>query len=386
MSTLFEFATAARIIFGRGKLSEVGAIAKQFGNRALVVTGSSTNRIARLMEHLSASAIRTSTFTIPGEPTVERVAEGVQFINSERCDHIIAFGGGSAIDAAKAIAALGANEGDAFDYLEVIGRGKPLLHPSIPVIAIPTTAGAGTEVTRNAVLTSPAHRVKVSLRGPTVLPRVALVDPELTRDLPPRLTASTGLDALTQLIEPYVSIRACAITDPLCLDGIARVSRSLRRACTAGGDCTAREDMALASLFGGMALANAGLGAVHGFASPIGGMFPAPHGEVCAALLPHVMEANLQALRNRKSHSEALDRYDAIARILTGNPKAVADEGASWVRSVCQDIAIAKLSKFGITHNDVPSIVEAALKASSMKSNPIVLRPEELAEILGAAL
>lgn len=382
----FEFATASRIVFGRGKVNEVGAIAKQFGNRALVITGNSTNRAVRLMQQLSAGAIQTSTFTIAGEPTVERIDDGVRFLRSERCDQIIAFGGGSVIDAAKAIAALAVNEGGAIDYLEVIGHGRQLRNPSIPVIAIPTTAGAGTEVTRNAVLTSPAHRVKVSLRGPTVLPRVALVDPELTHSLPPKLTASTGLDALTQLIEPFVSIRANPVTDPLCLDGIARVTRSLRRAFDDGGDAAAREDMSLASLFGGIALANAGLGAVHGFAAPVGGMFPAPHGEVCAALLPHVMEANLRALRSRTPDVDALGRYDVIARILTGSPKATADDGVTTVHELCRALAIPKLSNFGITANDVPSIVEAASKASSMKANPVVLSSDELAGILVAAL
>ena len=217
--------------------------------------------------------------------------------------------GGSAIDAAKAIAALLTNDGELFDYLEVIGRAKPLTQPSAPCICIPTTAGTGAEVTRNAVLSSLKHRVKVSLRSPFMLPRLAVIDPELTVDLPPKLTATTGLDALTQLIEPFVSIRANPLTDALCREGIQRVARSLRRACETGAP-EAREDLALASLFSGLALANAGLGSVHGFASPIGGMFAAPHGAICAALLPHVMTTNIAALRERTSDSKALARYD----------------------------------------------------------------------------
>jgi len=382
----FEFATAARIIFGRGKLSEIGALAKQFGGRALVVTGKSTERAARLLELLKASGIDASTFTIPGEPTLKRVAEGVAFLKSQGGGFVIGFGGGSAIDAAKAIAALAANEGDVFEYLEVIGRGRPLLKPSIPFIAIPTTAGTGAEVTRNAVLASPEHGVKVSLRGPTLLPRVALVDPELTHDLPPALTASTGLDALTQLIEPYVSVRANPLTDALCLDGIQRVARSLRRAVVDGNDATAREDMAVASLLGGLALANAGLGAVHGFAAPIGGMFPAPHGAVCAALLPGVTDANLRALRGRAPDSDALRRYDVVARMVTADRQATADDGVQWMQELCRHPAIARLSVFGLTRNDIPSIVERASNASSMKANPVVLTPEELAAILLGAL
>jgi alcohol dehydrogenase class IV len=382
----FEFATAAQIIFGRGKLSEIGMLAKQFGNRALVVTGNSPKRAGRLLDLLNASGVAASTLAIPGEPTLERIAEGVAFLKSRGGDVVIGFGGGSAIDAAKAIAALAANEGDVFDYLEVIGRGRPLLLPSIPFIAIPTTAGTGAEVTRNAVLASPEHRIKVSLRGPTLLPRVALVDSELTHDLPPALTASTGLDALTQLIEPYVSIRANPVTDALCLDGVRRVVRSLRRAFANVGDAAAREDMALASLFGGLALANAGLGAVHGFAAPIGGMFPAPHGAVCAALLPEVMEANLRALRSRIHDSEVTGRYEVIAQLLTGNSKATAEDGVRSVRELCQDLSIEKLTVFGITRDDIPSIIERAAKASSMKANPLVLTAEELAEILAAAV
>jgi alcohol dehydrogenase class IV len=296
------------------------------------------------------------------------------------------FGGGSAIDAAKAVAALTTNEGEVLDYLEVIGRGKPLSNPPLPVIAVPTTAGTGAEVTRNAVLASPEHRVKVSLRSPLMLPKVALVDSELTYDLPAELTASTGLDALTQLIEPYVSCKANPLTDSICAEGIRRAARSLRRVFDNGADKSAREDMALASLFGGLALANAGLGAVHGFASPIGGMFRAPHGAVCAALLPHVMEANLIALRQRAPHSEALRRYDDVARLLVGSDRAGAAEGVVWVEHLCSHLKILPLHRYGITANDAPSIVAAALKANSMKANPIELTTKELRETLERAL
>src|SRR5208282_5705063 len=228
------------------------------------------------------------------------------------------FGGGSAIDAAKAIAAMLTNKGELLDYVEIIGRGKPLTQPSAPFIAVPTTAGTGSEVTRNAVLASPEHRVKVSLRSPLMLPRVAVVDPELTYALPPAITASTGLDALTQLIEPFVCARANPMVDALCIEGIRRAARSLREVVHQNPGKSAREDMALASLFGGIALANAGLGAVHGFAGPMGGMFAAPHGALCAALLPGVMAANVAALRRRQPGGEGLRRYDEIARLLTG--------------------------------------------------------------------
>ena len=245
--------------------------------------------------------------------------QGVELAKAERCELVIGFGGGSALDAAKAIAAMLANGGELLDYLEIIGRGKPLTKPSAPFIAIPTTAGTGAEVTRNAVLASPEHKVKVSLRSPLMLAKVAVVDPELTYDLPSALTASTGLDALTQLIEPFVCNRANPMTDGLCVEGLRRAARSLRMAFGKGRDQDAREDMAVASLFGGMALSNAGLGAVHGFAGPIGGSFSAPHGAICAALLPHVMAMNLRALRQRDPHGAALFRYEEAAWWLTGD-------------------------------------------------------------------
>jgi alcohol dehydrogenase class IV len=381
----FEFATP-RIVFGAGTLREVGPIAKDFGHRALIVTGRSAGRSSALNRLLGEQGIARWTLAIAGEPKIEGVERGIQLARGEGCDLVIGFGGGSAIDAAKAMAALTTNEGDVLDYLEVIGRARPLANPPVPVIAIPTTAGTGAEVTHNAVLLSPEHRVKVSLRSPLMLPKVALVDPELTCDLPAELTASTGLDALTQLIEPYVSCKANPLTDSICAEGIRRAARSLQRVFDNGADESAREDMALASLFGGLALANAGLGAVHGFASPIGGMFAAPHGAVCAALLPHVMEANLNALRERAPRSEALRRYDDVARLLVGSDQAGAAEGVAWVEHLCLHLKIPPLHRYGITANDASPIVAAALKASSMKANPIELTTEELSKILERAL
>ena len=282
------------------------------GRRALLVAGVSPAL-------LGEAGLDCALLAVEGEPTLELVRRGVALARAENCDLVIGFGGGSAIDAGKAIAALLANGGDPLDYLEVIGAGRSLLAPSAPFIAVPTTAGTGAEVTRNAVLASPEHRVKVSLRSPWMLPRLALVDPELTCRLPPAITASTGLDALTQLIEPYVSVRANPMTDLFCVEGMRRAARSLGRAFANGSDAEARADMSLASLLGGLALANAGLGVVHGFAAPIGGMFDAPHGAVCAALLPHGMEVNIRALRARAPGSEPLGRYRTVARLLTGN-------------------------------------------------------------------
>jgi alcohol dehydrogenase class IV len=382
----FEFTTANRIVFGAGMLREAGSLAREFGRRALVVTGGDPRRAAPLLELLRVSGVDAVQFSVPGEPKIETIETGVALARRERCDLVVSFGGGSAIDAGKAIAAMRANEGSLLDYLEIIGRGQTLTRPSIPFIAIPTTAGTGAEVTRNAVLASPEQRVKVSLRSPLMLPKVALVDPELTYDLPPDLTASTGLDALTQLIEPYVCTRAMPLTDARCVEGIRAAAWSLRRAFVNGRDAAAREAMATASLFGGIALANAGLGAVHGFAAPIGGQFPAPHGAVCAALLPGVMETNLRALRQRAPQNDALRRYDEIARLLTNQAGASADDGAAWVRRLVRDLRIPRLGVYGIRREDVGDLVDKAAKSSSMKANPIVLTPDELAGTLESAL
>ena len=382
----FEFATSTRILFGLGAIREVPALAREFGRRALVVVGRTADRATQLLEGLSASGIEAIPFSVPGEPTTEMVCSGAAKAKAVDADQVISFGGGSVVDAGKAIAALMTNRGDLMDYLEVIGKGRPLENPPIPFIAIPTTAGAGAEVTRNAVLVAPAQGVKVSLRSPLMLPRVAVVDPRLTVELPFALTASTGLDALTQLIEPFLSCKANPLTDALCREGMPRAARSLRRACAHMSDLDARSDMSLASLFSGLALANSGLGAVHGFAAPIGGRWTAPHGAVCAALLPHVLEVNLRALRERQPGSDVLARFDEMARLLVGKPGAVAEEGVQWVRELCTELRIPSLDRYGIEKADLPQLCERAAQASSMKGNPLPLTRSELEEILENAL
>jgi alcohol dehydrogenase class IV len=384
-SRRFEFATATRIIFGAGTISQAGPLAKEFGRQALVVTGRDATRAKRLLDALRAVEVRGVPFAVNGEPDLEVVRQGVALGKRERCDMVVGFGGGSALDSAKAIAAMLTNDGDVLDYLEVIGGGKALARSPAPLLAIPTTAGTGSEVTRNAVLASPEHRLKVSLRSPLLLPKAALVDPELTWDLPPALTASTGLDALTQLIEPYVSGRPNPMTDGLCVEGIGRAARSLRAAFENGRNAAAREDMALASLFGGLALANAGLGAVHGLAGVIGGMFAAPHGAICAALLPHVMAANLAALRSRDAASPALPRYAEVAQLLTGRSNALANTGVEWVARLAADFKIPKLAAYGLKPQHTADLVEKSRNASSMKANPIVLTSEELAAVVESA-
>jgi alcohol dehydrogenase class IV len=365
----FEFATAGRIVFGSGTFAQLDGIAAGYGKRPLIVTGKRPRRDVN---------IAGQPFSVASEPTIALIREGVEVFRGAGCDLVIAIGGGSAIDAGKAIAAAAANPGDLLDYLEVIGKGQALDRAPWPFIAVPTTAGTGSEVTRNAVLGSPEHGVKVSLRSPLMLPRVAIVDPALTLGLPPAITASTGLDALTQLIEPYVSSRANPFTDSLCLDGIRYASASLLRAYQDGSDADARTGMAYASLLGGLALANAGLGVVHGFAAPIGGMFDAPHGAVCAALLPAGMRANIAALREREPQSGALERYREIARILTKDPDAIPEDAVEWVRNLTSQLAIPSLATYGVRRQDVPELAAKAGRANSMKANPITLTTAEL--------
>lgn len=383
--SVFEFATAQRILFGEGRLKEIGALARALGERALVVTGAHPQRAQPLLDLLGAAQVQAVVFSVAGEPTVADAVAGIEVVQRNRIELVIGFGGGSAIDAAKAIAALAANPGEIFDYLEVIGKAQPLVHPSLPVIAIPTTAGTGSEVTRNAVLTSPQHGVKVSVRSATMLPRVALVDPELTYSAPPSVTATTGMDALTQLIEPFVSSRANPLTDAICREGLRHAARALPIVVRDGQNVSARRDMAFASLCGGLALANAGLGAVHGFAGPFGGMYHAPHGAICAALLPEVCAANVRALRRREPSHPALVRYAELATLLTGSPDATVEDAIVWLRSLVNAFEIPPLSQYGFTPADAPSVVAKARVASSMKANPIVLTDEELTAILVAA-
>lgn len=378
----FDFTTAGRIDFGSGIATQMAPEIAALGTTAFIVTGGTSQRQASVLESLIGQGLTCITFAVTDEPTTEIVTTAVASARLAGADVVIGIGGGSVIDTGKVVAAMLTNDGVLEDYLEVIGAGRPLKHPSAPYVAIPTTAGTGAEVTRNAVLCVPERKVKVSMRSAFLLPRLAIVDPLLTHSMPPTLTASTGLDALTQLAEAFVSNKANPLTDGLCREGLQRTGRSLRRAFKDGGNREAREDMALASLFSGLALANAKLGAVHGFAGPLGGMIDVPHGVVCGRLLPLVLEANVRALRHRAPNSPALVRHDEIARLLTGNSTAKASDAVSWVRDLCETFALPPLRRFGLTEDDFPEAIAKARNASSMKGNPIELTDDELRSIL----
>ncbi len=383
----FEFATAARIIFGDGSANQLPGLAREKGSRALLVTDSfQPDSVSRLIELLRGADLRLTHFRVSGEPTVESVDEAKALATEARCDLVISIGGGSVIDTGKAAAALIPNAGAVLDYLEVIGAGKTLSANPLPFIALPTTAGTGAEVSKNAVLGSKAHRVKVSLRDNRMLADIALVDPLLTHSVPPAVTASTGMDALTQVLEPFVSHFANPLTDGLCTEGLRRAGRSLRTVYAEPDNAEPRADMALTSLLGGLALANAKLGAVHGFAGVLGGMYDAPHGAVCAALLPPVIEANIRALNAREPENPAVKRYEYAAQFLLFDRDATARDAMNWIRETSRRFNIPGLGAYGAREADFDEIIEKSRVSSSMKGNPIVLTADELRAILVEAL
>ena len=383
----FEFASAARIIFGDGSAAQLPQLARETGSHALLVTDSfQPEAVTRLIDSLRSAGLRLTHFPVSGEPTVSMIDEAKAIARSARCDLAISIGGGSVIDSGKASAALIPNEGEVLDYLEVIGAGQKLRADPLPFIALPTTAGTGAEVSKNAVLGSKAHRVKVSLRDNRMLADIALVDPQLTHSVPPAVTASTGMDALTQTLEPFVSHFANPLTDGICAEGLRRAGASLRTVYAEPDNAAARRDMALTSLLGGLALANAKLGAVHGFAGVLGGMYDAPHGAICAALLPPVMEANISALQAREPQNPALKRYEYGAQFLLFDRSATAGDAMDWIRETSDMFGIPGLGAYGVGAEDFDEIVEKSSASSSMKGNPIVLTAAELKAILKAAL
>ena len=382
----FEFATAGRILFGSGSSEQLPSLAQGLGGAALLLLGRSRRHGEALSARLATSGVRSLIFSVDSEPTTHLVDEAAAMARGQGCDLVIAVGGGSVIDTGKAVAAMLTHPGAVLDYLELVGGGKPLVRPGVPCIAVPTTAGTGTEVTRNAVLGVPEHQVKASLRSYHLLPRMAVIDPELSRSLPPEVTAYTGMDALTQLIEPFVSHAANPLTDGVCREGLALAARSLAVAFHDGSDLAARQDMCAAALFSGIALANAKLGAVHGLAGVLGGTTGHPHGAICARLLPFVMEANIRALQDDRARAATLPRFAEVARILTGNPAAKAADGVEWVRALGTELKIPPLRVAGLTVAECSRIIPTAQRASSMQSNPVKLSDEELLGILEHAI
>jgi alcohol dehydrogenase class IV len=379
----FEFATAGRIMVGPGRAQELPGVLSGLGSRVLVVTGADPARHNTLLASLDRAA---AVFPVAAEPTVELVRAAVAVARAQGADVIAAIGGGSVIDTGKAVAMLLGNGGDPLDYLEVVGSGQAITRPAVPCVAVPTTAGTGAEVTANAVLAVPSHRVKASLRSPLMIPRVALVDPLLTVSCPPTVTAASGLDALTQCLEPFVSVQATPLTDGLAREGLRRAGTGLRAAYANGEDLAARADMAMCSLLGGISLANAKLGAVHGLAGVIGGTADVPHGLACAALLAPVIEANVRAARSSPSGADVLDRYTEAAGLLTRQSDASVEDGLSWIRETLTLLQVPGLAAFGLGPQQADDIAAKALVSSSMKGNPVSLSHADLKAILLEAL
>jgi alcohol dehydrogenase class IV len=380
--TQFEFSTAGRIRFGRGTAREASAVAASYSTSVLVVHGRNPARAAWLMDDLRDRGLDPLAIACSGEPDIAVVQESLELARPASPGVVVALGGGSAIDLGKALAALIPNLAGPRAYLETVGEGRSLDVAPLPLVAVPTTAGTGSEVTKNAVIGVPSHGRKVSLRDTRLIPKVAIVDPALTDGTPAAVTFSSGLDAITQVIEPYLSPEATPVTDALCRDAIPRGLAALARLGQAE-DAVARDDMALTSLFGGIALANARLGAVHGLAGVIGGRTGASHGAICAALLPHVLSANNAAIPPDSDVAARLqDVMVWIGAALSVRPADSLEALVQWnLRS-----GLPGMRALGISEADIGTIGAEARTASSSKGNPVPPDAFDFEGVLRASL
>jgi len=379
-----RFYQPTRITTGVGCFDQLGESARCYGEKALLVCGGRAMRrsgtLDRAQALLESEGIAAVIYDqVRGEPTLDIVEEGIALARTKGCQVIIGLGGGSAMDVAKAIAGLLPLGGQVADY----HQGKEIEGPGLPFIAIPTTAGTGAEVTKNAVLTDPTRGIKASIRDDTWFARVALVDPELTLLLPPSITASTGGDALCQAIEAYVSIGAMPVTDALAMEAIRLLGRSLVEAFQDGQDIGARSGTLYGSLLAGMALANARLGGVHGMAHPLGYRYHIPHGTICGLLLPYVMQYNL---------AYASAKYARVAALLGVDTRDMTEEEAARksvdaVDGILDALAIPRrLAPFGVVEDDFEAIIAESLPSGSLKHNPRPLGAEDVRRLLAEAL
>lgn len=378
----FDFATSSQILFGAGAVKELSDLLNKFSKRIMVIHTRNRHHLEEIEAILRECNKTYIFFKVMGEPTIHLVSDAVTIARDFQCDLIITIGGGSVIDCGKATAALVTNPGEITDYLEVVGLGKPILSKPLPLIALPTTSGTGSEVTKNAVLGVPQTRIKVSMRHNWLIPPIAIIDPELTYSMPPQITAFTGMDALTQVIEPFISKKANCMTDLFSKEAIKLASKNLLLAYKDGMNIDARTKMSFVSLMGGFCLANAGLGAVHGLAGPIGGMYDCHHGAICASLLPSVLETNISALRSRDAKNPIIDRFEEIGKLITGSNDANDEDGLNYIKRLCIELKIPRLSQLGILREDFQLIAEKSISSSSMKGNPIKLYQEEIIKIL----
>jgi alcohol dehydrogenase len=394
----FDVGRLPRVTFGRGRIRELPGIVAGHGRHALLVTGRHSFRgsdhHAPLLDALAEAGVGVDELPLEtGEPSPDLVDEAVRQFRARGIDVVVGIGGGSVLDAAKAIAGLLMATTTAMDHLEGVGRGLRYDGPAVPFVAVPTTAGTGSEATRNAVLSRRGpDGFKKSFRDERLVARDAVVDPDLLIGLDPRRIADNGMDALAQLIESFTSTRASPITDALALRGLGAVRAGLVPwfdAVSAGGDDPdARSNMALAALLSGMTLANTGLGSVHGLASPLGARFDVGHGAACGATLLAATRVNLDALESRDRDGPGLRRYAEVGRILSGrggNESAALAALLDAVEGLTARLEIRSLSQFGVGEGDIPGLVAEA-RGTSMRTNPISLTDTEVDEILRASL
>jgi alcohol dehydrogenase len=388
----FSISRLPRIFFGSGRINEVPTLAASYGQTALLVTGKqsfySSPRWQSFTQSLNVKGMRWLHFTVSGEPSPVLVDEAVKQFRGEAVDVVIGIGGGSVLDAAKAIAGLLPNGNSVMDHLEGVGKNIPYHGPSIPFIAVPTTAGTGSEATKNSVLSVPGRDgFKKSFRDECLIPEYAVIDPDLLVSCPRELVAADGMDAFTQLLESYVSIKANPFIDALAWSGMSAVKEGffaawegIEPSASHGSAC-----MAYAALLSGITLAQVGLGSVHGLASPLGAYFPIPHGVVCGTLVSAATEVNIKAMQEREPDNPALAKYAQVGRLLTGRNEiddttaclSLTARLAEW----SERLQLARLNSFGISTADFSMIV-ANSRGSSMQTNPIVLTDAEIIAIL----
>ena len=387
----FSIARLPRIEFGSGAFDRTAELTRRFGKRALIVTGASSfaqsERWPRLLQQLTTAGISHEHVTIGGEPSPTMIDAAVDEFASANIDVVLAIGGGSAMDAAKAIAGLLRVEQSVMDFLEGVGPELTYQGPAVPLIAVPTTAGTGSEATKNAVLSQQGlDGFKKSFRDDKLVAEIAIVDPDLLSSCPPAVIAANGMDALTQLIESYVSIKANVFTDALGISGLRAARDGLVALYqSAGADAAARERMAYASLISGINLAQTGLGSVHGLASPLGAFYPIPHGVVCGTLVAAATEMNINAIFEREPDNPALARYARVSEVLAQRRFRSQDDALRHLVQLLsqwtEDLRLHRLSSYGLEHDALDHVV-AHSRGSSMKTNPIVLTDDEIKAIL----
>lgn len=395
--TEFTISSLPQVYFGEGKIKQLPSITAEYGKQILLVCGKSsfaqTQHWQNLQQGLTEVGISHQVFNVAGEPSPGMVDDAVRAFHGKGIEVVVGIGGGSVLDAAKAIAGLLPAGGSVMDHLEDVGRGVPYEGPALPLIAVPTTAGTGSEATKNAVLSEQGPQgYKKSFRHDSLVANVALIDPALLEQCPRELIAAQGMDAFTQLLESYVSLRANPFTDALAWSGLEAIAQGFFAAYDGGDDEAARQGraaMAYGALLSGITLAQVGLGSVHGLAQPLGSFFSVSHGIACGTTLAVATEVNIKALREREPKSPALVKYAQVGRLLLGDRRlyeqAACHALVSQLQMWAERMAIPRLGELGITEEDIPTIV-ANSRGNSMKTNPVLLTDEEIAKIISRRL